>query len=149
MTSIRRRLLTALLAALAGAGIIGALATYASAREEVDTLLDEELRQVALSLRDHAQLDPARLTRGGNDPQLRVLVQIWDPAFERPVQLARHRATAARPRPKGIQRCNIKDGPGAPIRRDRARRRSSPRSRLRCGPNWPPARPRACCCRSC
>jgi two-component system, OmpR family, sensor kinase len=84
MTSIRRRLLTALLAALAGAGIIGALATYASAREEVDTLLDEELRQVALSLRDHAQLDPARLTRGGNDPQLRVLVQIWDPAFERP-----------------------------------------------------------------
>jgi two-component system, OmpR family, sensor kinase len=84
MTSIRRRLLTALLAALAGAGVIGALATYASARDEVDTLLDEELRQVALSLRDHAQLDVARLTRGANDPQLRVLVQIWDPAFERP-----------------------------------------------------------------
>jgi two-component system, OmpR family, sensor kinase len=84
MKSIRRGLLVALLAALATAGLIAALATYVSAREQVDALLDEELRQVALSLRDHARLDIERLTRGGNDPQLRVLVQIWDPAFEQP-----------------------------------------------------------------
>lgn len=82
--SIRRRLLAALLGALLGAGLIAAIATYASARGEVDTLLDEELRQIALSLRDHAQLDLARLQRASDDPELRVLVQIWDPAFERP-----------------------------------------------------------------
>ncbi len=82
--SIRRRLLAALLGALLGAGLIAALATYASARGEVDALLDEELRQIALSLRDHAQLDLARLQRASDDPELRVLVQIWDPAFERP-----------------------------------------------------------------
>ncbi|MEP6609192.1 MAG: sensor histidine kinase N-terminal domain-containing protein, partial [Burkholderiaceae bacterium] len=82
--SIRRRLLAALLGALLGAGLIAAIATYASARGEVDLLLDEELRQIALSLRDHSQLDLARLQRASDDPELRVLVQIWDPAFERP-----------------------------------------------------------------
>jgi two-component system, OmpR family, sensor kinase len=82
--SIRRRLLAALLGALLVAGLIAAVATYLSARDEVDALLDEELRQVALSLRDHSQLDLARLERASHDPELRVLVQIWDPAFTRP-----------------------------------------------------------------
>ena len=82
--SIRRRLLVALLGALLGAGVIAALATYVSARGEVDSLLDEELRQIALSLRDHAQIDLQRLQRASDDPELRVLVQIWDPAFDRP-----------------------------------------------------------------
>ena len=82
--SIRRRLLVALLGALLGAGLIAAIATYASARGEMDSLLDEELRQIALSLRDHTQLDLARLQRASDDPELRVLVQIWDPAFARP-----------------------------------------------------------------
>ncbi len=82
--SIRRRLLVALLGALLGAGVIAAIATYASARGEVDLLLDEELRQIALSLRDHAQIDLQRLQRASDDPELRVLVQIWDPAFDRP-----------------------------------------------------------------
>ena len=84
MNSIRRRLLAALLGALLIAGLIGAYTTFVSARGEVDRLLDEELRQIALSLRDHARLDLARLERASNDPDLRVLVQIWDPAFERP-----------------------------------------------------------------
>lgn len=82
--SIRRRLLIALLGALLGAGVIAAVATYASARGEVDTLLDEELRQIALSLRNHGQLDLERLQRARDDPELRVLVQIWDPAFAQP-----------------------------------------------------------------
>lgn len=82
--SIRGRLLIALLGALLAAGVIAAIAIYTSARGEVDSLLDEELRQIALSLRDHAQLDLARLQRASDDPALRVLVQIWDPAFERP-----------------------------------------------------------------
>lgn len=83
-SSIRRRLLVALLGALLGSGLIAAIATYASARSEVDSLLDEELRQIALSLRDHTQLDLARLQRASDDPEMRVLVQIWDPAFARP-----------------------------------------------------------------
>ena len=64
--------------------MIAAIATYASARGEVDRLLDEELHQIALSLRDHAQIDLQRLQRASDDPALRVLVQIWDPAFDRP-----------------------------------------------------------------
>jgi len=84
VNSIRRRLLVALLGALLFAGIAGAVATFLSARGEVGRLLDEELRQVALSLRDHSRLDLARLESRTDDPDLRVLVQIWDPAFDRP-----------------------------------------------------------------
>ncbi len=84
MRSLRGRLLAALLGALLLAGLAASVATYVSARAEVDVLLDEELRQVALSLRDHARLDLTRLERVSNDPKQRVLVQIWDPAFERP-----------------------------------------------------------------
>lgn len=84
MTSIRRWLLAALLAALAVAGLAAASATYFSARGEVDALLDEELRQVALSLSDHAVLDLRRLESVAANPDQRVLVQIWDPAFDRP-----------------------------------------------------------------
>jgi two-component system OmpR family sensor kinase len=84
LNSIRRWLLAALLATLASAGLAAAAATYLSARDEVDTLLDEELRQVALSLRDHAVLDLRRLESVSANPAQRVLVQIWDPAFDRP-----------------------------------------------------------------
>jgi two-component system OmpR family sensor kinase len=84
VTSIRRWLLAALLAALAVAGLAAASATYFSARDEVDALLDEELRQVALSLSDHAVLDLRRLESVAENPDQRVLVQIWDPAFDRP-----------------------------------------------------------------
>jgi two-component system OmpR family sensor kinase len=84
MRSIRRWLLAALLGALAVAGLTAATATYFSARDEVDALLDEELRQVALSLRDHAVLDLRRLESVAANPAQRVLVQIWDPAFDRP-----------------------------------------------------------------
>jgi two-component system OmpR family sensor kinase len=79
MTSLRQRLLFALLGALLLVGILASAATYLSARSEINALLDEELRQVALSLRDHAVLDLSRLTRGGADSRQRVVVQIWDP----------------------------------------------------------------------
>ena len=84
MKSIRGWLLAALLTALAVAGLVASAATFLSAREEVDALLDEELRQVALSLRDHAVLDLRRLESVAANPDQRVLVQIWDPAFDRP-----------------------------------------------------------------
>jgi two-component system, OmpR family, sensor kinase len=79
MTSLRQRLLVALLGALLLVGMLASAATYLSARSEINALLDEELRQVALSLRDHAVLDLSRLTRGGADSRQRVVVQIWDP----------------------------------------------------------------------
>jgi signal transduction histidine kinase len=79
MTSLRTRLLVALLGAVLAAGVIASAATYRSARAEVGAMLDEEMRQVALSLRDHAVLDVSRLAPGGGDPDQRVVVQIWDP----------------------------------------------------------------------
>lgn len=54
MSSIRRQLLVSMLAAVLAAGFIAALGVYFKAREEVDELLDYQLRQMALSLRDQA-----------------------------------------------------------------------------------------------
>jgi two-component system OmpR family sensor kinase len=79
MSSLRTRLLAALLGAVLVAGVIASAATYYGARAEVGAMLDEEMRQVALSLRDHAVLDVSRLAPGSGDPNQRVVVQIWDP----------------------------------------------------------------------
>ncbi|MFO1363604.1 MAG: ATP-binding protein [Burkholderiales bacterium] len=79
MSSLRTRLLVALLGAVLLAGVVASAATYHGARAEVGAMLDEEMRQVALSLRDHAVLDVSRLAPGRGDPDQRVVVQIWDP----------------------------------------------------------------------
>jgi signal transduction histidine kinase len=84
MHSIRRWLLLALLGLLAVAGALGGVLTYGSARAEVDQLLDEELRQVALSLRDHARLDTDRIARSAERPEQRLLVQVDDPRRAQP-----------------------------------------------------------------
>lgn len=76
--SLRRQLLVALLAVVLLAGVVAAAATYYAARTEVAALLDEELGQVALSLREHAVLDLSRLPSAGEDFERRVVVQIWD-----------------------------------------------------------------------
>jgi two-component system OmpR family sensor kinase len=76
--SLRGRLLVALLGAVLVVGLIASAATYVAARAEIGELLDEELRQVALSMRDHARLELRSLGRPG-DPDHRVVVQIWDP----------------------------------------------------------------------
>ncbi|MCX7892664.1 MAG: ATP-binding protein [Burkholderiales bacterium] len=78
MSSLRTRLIVALAGAVLAVGLVASAATYFAARAEIDVLLDEELRQVALSLRDHARLDLATLGRAA-DPGHRVVVQIWDP----------------------------------------------------------------------
>lgn len=83
MHSIRRRLLFTLLGALLAAGVGAALGTFFSAQAEIDSLLDGELQQVALSLRDHASIDLTRLQRAGESPEHRVLVQITDPIHNR------------------------------------------------------------------
>ena len=84
MRSIRRWLLAALLALLVAAAAVGGLLTYVTARHEVDQLLDEEMRQVALSLRDHARLDTDRIERSAERPEQRLLVQVDDARRERP-----------------------------------------------------------------
>jgi two-component system OmpR family sensor kinase len=94
MPSIRRWLLLALLALLAAVGLAGGALTYGSARAEIDRLLDEEMRQVALSLRDHARLDTDRIARSAERPEQRLLVQVDDP---RRGQQYRSRDVAALP----------------------------------------------------
>jgi two-component system OmpR family sensor kinase len=54
MTSIRRQLLAALLASVLIAGAVAAVAVYYTAQNEAGLLLDYQLRQMALSLRDQA-----------------------------------------------------------------------------------------------
>jgi len=77
--SLRSRLLVALVGAVLAVGLVTSAATYFAARAEIGELLDEQLRQVALSMRDHARLDLGGLGRPG-DPDHRVVVQIWDPS---------------------------------------------------------------------
>jgi two-component system OmpR family sensor kinase len=79
MKSLRSRLLVTLVGAVLAIGLVTSAATYFAARAEIGELLDEELRQVALSMRDHARLDLGGLGRAG-DPAHRVVVQIWDPS---------------------------------------------------------------------
>jgi two-component system OmpR family sensor kinase len=54
VSSIRRQLLVSMLAAVFAAGCLAALGVYFKARQEVAELLDYQLRQMALSLRDQA-----------------------------------------------------------------------------------------------
>jgi two-component system OmpR family sensor kinase len=78
MKSLRSRLVAALIGALLAAGALASVATYFSARAEVNGLLDEELRQVALSVREYAVLDMRRLDASRIDPEHRVMVQVWE-----------------------------------------------------------------------
>src|SRR5262249_49357866 len=54
MISIRRRLLVGLLGALTITGLTAAAGVYLKARGEANILFDYQLKQIALSLRDHA-----------------------------------------------------------------------------------------------
>jgi len=81
VSSLRTRLLAALIGALLVAGGLASALTYFSARAEINALLDEELRQVALSVRDYALLDlPLLAPVPIVEPEHRVIVQVWDPA---------------------------------------------------------------------
>jgi two-component system, OmpR family, sensor kinase len=75
--SIRRKLLVALLSALFLVGLASSAATWLAVRKEANQLFDYQLRQMALSLRDHAP-------RGSPDlfPELDYdfIVQVWDPS---------------------------------------------------------------------
>ncbi|HET6436541.1 MAG TPA: ATP-binding protein [Anaeromyxobacter sp.] len=75
MTSVRRKLLVALLGAVVAVTLLGVLATYKVAREQLDDIFDYHLRQIALSLSDRA-LARAAARRAG--PELDFSIQIFD-----------------------------------------------------------------------
>ncbi len=73
MTSIRRTLLYALVAAVATVTLATALVVYRQARREIDQVFDYHLRQIALSLRDRVPAPEASGDGGGFD----FAIQVW------------------------------------------------------------------------
>jgi two-component system OmpR family sensor kinase len=77
MNSLRRKLLVSLLAALLAAAALGGYASYRVALEELDQVMDYNLRQFALSLRSQL-LGQAVPPIGVPDESLDFVIQIWD-----------------------------------------------------------------------
>ena len=78
MSSLRRTLLFSLLGALVLVFASGSLATYRMARGEIDALMDYNLRQFALSLRDWQFAGPDRAPLAPPDASFDFVIQIWD-----------------------------------------------------------------------
>ncbi|WP_127996694.1 ATP-binding protein [Piscinibacter defluvii] len=76
MSSLKNRLLVALLGLLLGAAAVFGLATYRSVLAETEALFDYQLRQMALSLRDQGEIAPDQ-AQALADEQLDFVVQIW------------------------------------------------------------------------
>ena len=105
MTSVRRTLLAALLLAVVAVTLLGVLATYEVAREQLDDVFDYHLRQIALSLSDRA-LARAAARRAG--PELDFSIQVWD---EDGVRLYLSRPEAPLPPVTELGYSSV-DGPG-------------------------------------
>ncbi len=78
MTSIRTRLLLALLAVVIAASLLAGLLTYRRVFAETSTLFDYQLRQMALSLRSQIPMAP-RLELPPDQADADFVIQIWDP----------------------------------------------------------------------
>lgn len=78
MTSIRTRLLVTLLGALLLVGLGGAVGVYLKASDEANVLFDYQLRQIALSLRDHAATAVAVARSAQDNAEQEIAIQIWD-----------------------------------------------------------------------
>jgi signal transduction histidine kinase len=78
LRSIRARLLAGLLALVAVTTLIAGSATYSRLLAETSTLLDYQLSQMALSLRDQAAFGPG-LQLPSRASGSEYIVQIWDP----------------------------------------------------------------------
>jgi len=76
VTSIRVRLLVALMAALVLAALVMGGIAYRSVLVETEALFDYQLRQMALSLRDQGEIAPAQANALA-DEQLDFVVQVW------------------------------------------------------------------------
>ena len=80
MTSIRRRLLTYLLAGLIFAALLAGAASYVKAREEVNELFDYQLKQLAQSFRSPA-FGPLSMPKPPkSEEEDDIVVQVWDKA---------------------------------------------------------------------
>ncbi|MGB6306282.1 MAG: ATP-binding protein [Steroidobacteraceae bacterium] len=77
MTSIRARLLIALIILVALISLIAAAVTYRRVLSETSTLFDYQLRQMALSLRGQVSLAP-RIEVPPDQGDMDFVVQIWD-----------------------------------------------------------------------
>jgi len=75
--SIRHQLLLALLSTLTVALLLGAFATYRTARNEADTIFDYHLRQLALSLRDQALENTAPPAFEAESETRDFAIQVW------------------------------------------------------------------------
>jgi two-component system OmpR family sensor kinase/two-component system sensor histidine kinase QseC len=76
LTSIRARVLLVVLGMLAlAAALLGSL-TYQNVRAETEALMDYQLRQMALSLRNQGEVAPAQASALA-DEQLDFVVQVW------------------------------------------------------------------------
>lgn len=76
MNSIRRKLLLALIGAMSTVILLGALATYSAAREQVNAIFDYHLEQIALSLRDQTFRRPPEVLSGEKD--FDFVIRVWD-----------------------------------------------------------------------
>lgn len=76
MSSLRARLLAAVLGLLAVAALLVGGVTYRSVRAETEALFDYQLRQMALSLRDQGEVAPAQASALA-DEGLDFVVQVW------------------------------------------------------------------------
>jgi two-component system OmpR family sensor kinase len=74
MTSVRRKLLVALLLAVVAVTLAGVFATYRVAHAQLDDVFDYHLRQIALSLSDRTLAQSAAHRAG---PELDFTIQIW------------------------------------------------------------------------
>jgi two-component system OmpR family sensor kinase/two-component system sensor histidine kinase QseC len=76
LTSLRARLLLAVLGLLAAAVVVVGSVTYRNVRAEAEALFDYQLRQMALSLRNQGEVAPAQAS-ALVDEQLDFVVQVW------------------------------------------------------------------------
>ncbi|HET7634709.1 MAG TPA: ATP-binding protein [Burkholderiales bacterium] len=78
MTSIRRRLLAWLLTALIAVGAAAAVAIYLRTSEDVNTLFDYQLQQLAYQLRNRNFLHQGGPDSGTDDSGADFITEIWD-----------------------------------------------------------------------
>ena len=76
MSSLRARVLVAVLGLLAVAALLVGGVTYRNVRAETEALFDYQLRQMALSLRDQGEVAPAQASALAAE-QLDFGVQVW------------------------------------------------------------------------
>jgi two-component system OmpR family sensor kinase len=78
MWSIRRRLLAWLVSGVLLSGVIATAVIYARARDEVDELFDQQLKQIALSLREQEDLTVTQPEPPDDQEEERIVVSAWD-----------------------------------------------------------------------